>query len=70
MRKNRFLSLMVVILLMLAFSMDASAWFPANPKPPKPPKHGTVGVPLDGGLLTILGMAGVAYFVIRKKKKE
>ena len=31
----------------------------------KPP----VGVPLDGGLLTILGAAGVAYYVARKKKK-
>ncbi|MFC2081363.1 hypothetical protein ACFLR8_04055 [Bacteroidota bacterium] len=27
-----------------------------------------VGVPLDGGLLTILGAAGVAYYVARKKK--
>ena len=31
---------------------------------------GTVGAPLDGGLLTILGAAGVAYFVARKKKKN
>ena len=31
----------------------------------KPP----VGVPLDGGLLTILGAAGVAYYIARKKKK-
>jgi hypothetical protein len=29
-----------------------------------------VGVPLDGGLLTILGAAGVAYFVARRKKKN
>lgn len=28
-----------------------------------------VGVPLDGGLLTILGAAGVAYYIARKKKK-
>ena len=27
------------------------------------------GVPLDGGLLTILGAAGVAYYLARKKKK-
>ena len=31
---------------------------------------GDVGVPLDGGLLTILGAAGVAYFVARRKKKN
>ena len=30
---------------------------------------GTVGAPLDGGLLTILGAAGAAYFVSRKKKR-
>ncbi len=30
----------------------------------------TVGVPLDGGLLTILGAAGVAYFVARRKKRN
>jgi hypothetical protein len=28
-----------------------------------------VGVPLDGGLLALLGAAGVSYFIIRKKKK-
>lgn len=31
---------------------------------------GTLGVPLDGGLLSILGAAGVAYFVARRKKKN
>ena len=30
---------------------------------------GAVGAPLDGGLLTILGAAGVAYYVSRRKKK-
>ena len=34
-------------------------------------KHNnTIGAPLDGGLLTVLGAAGVAYFVSRKKKKN
>ena len=28
-----------------------------------------VGVPLDGGLLTILGAAGIAYYIGRKKKQ-
>jgi hypothetical protein len=31
---------------------------------------GDVAVPLDGGLLSILGAAGVAYFVARRKKKN
>ncbi len=29
-----------------------------------------VGVPLDGGLLTVLGVGGVAYYVARKKGKK
>ena len=28
------------------------------------------GAPLDGGLLTVLGVGGVAYFVARKKGKK
>ena len=28
------------------------------------------GVPLDGGLLSILGAAGIGYFVTRKRKKS
>ena len=30
----------------------------------------TVGVPLDGGLLTILAGAGIAYFAARKNKRK
>lgn len=30
----------------------------------------TVGAPLDGGLLLVLGGAGVAYFAARKKKEN
>lgn len=30
----------------------------------------TVGAPLDGGLLTVLGVAGVAYYTARKKSKK
>ncbi len=33
-------------------------------------RKGAVGAPLDGGLLTILGAAGVTYYVSRKKKKN
>jgi len=29
-----------------------------------------VGAPIDGGLLTILGAAGVTYYVAKKNKKE
>lgn len=27
-----------------------------------------VGAPLDGGLLTVLGAAGVSYYLVRRKK--
>lgn len=30
----------------------------------------SVGAPLDGGLLAILGAAGIAYFVAKKKKNS
>jgi len=29
-----------------------------------------VGTPIDGGLLAILGAAGLGYFVARKRKKN
>ncbi len=49
----------LIILLLVAVSLNAFAVVePAT------------GVPLDGGLLTILGAAGVAYFVARRKKKN
>lgn len=32
--------------------------------------QGSVGAPLDGGLLAALGIAGVAYVAARKKKKD
>ena len=31
---------------------------------------GSVGAPIDGGLLSILGAAGVGYFVIRRKNNK
>lgn len=31
---------------------------------------GSVGAPLDGGALAILGAAGIAYLVGKKKKEE
>lgn len=33
-------------------------------------KPGSVGAPLDGGLLLILGGAGVAYYSTRKRKRN
>jgi UDP-N-acetylmuramyl pentapeptide phosphotransferase/UDP-N-acetylglucosamine-1-phosphate transferase len=30
----------------------------------------STGAPLDGGILSVLGVAGVAYYAARKKKKN
>ena len=47
----------------LAFSVDAKIV-------KGDPQGNNVGVPIDGGLLTVLGAAGVAYAVGRKRKKN
>jgi preprotein translocase subunit SecG len=52
-----------IILLLAIVSISAFAAV-------QPGGSETVGVPLDGGLLSILGAAGVAYFVARRKKKN
>jgi hypothetical protein len=49
--------IILIILFLVVVSVNASAAI-------------TEGVPLDGGLLSILGAAGVAYFVARRKKKN
>ena len=51
-----------IILLLAIASINAFAVVRKEPPP--------TGVPLDGGLLSILGAAGVAYFVARRKKKN
>jgi hypothetical protein len=58
-------SKIILIILLLAFvSLNIFAEIvPGGQEPP-------VGIPLDGGLLSILGAAGVAYFVVRRKKKN
>jgi hypothetical protein len=53
-------SKIILIILLLAF-VSINVFARVEPH---------VGVPLDGGLLSILGAAGVAYFVARRKKKN
>jgi len=55
-------SKIILIILLLAFvSVNVFATLSSS---------SSEGVPLDGGLLSILGAAGVAYFVARRKKKN
>jgi len=57
--------ILISLLFLFAFSGEAMARVQAQKR-----DGSCVGAPLDGGLLTILGAAGVAYFVSRKKKKN
>ena len=55
------------------FAVNASGSASGRPHHQVHPKHNGqpgVGAPLDGGLLTVLGAAGVAYYGARKKKKS
>jgi hypothetical protein len=62
-------SKIILIMLLLAIaSTDSFARVCRQRQPQTETK--TTGVPLDGGLLSILGAAGVAYFVARRKKKN
>jgi|WetSurMetagenome_2_1015567.scaffolds.fasta_scaffold1256955_1 hypothetical protein len=60
--------LLALILITFATSQDAFC------HPHNGTKHHhngpTIGAPLDGGILAVLGAAGVAYFVARKKGKN
>jgi hypothetical protein len=78
MKHIRVIALMTVLALISADSFGAG-WFQRwraqkqqrqvieQPDPVKPTDP--VGAPLDGGLLVILGAAGLAYFGVRRKKK-
>jgi hypothetical protein len=72
-----FKTILTLFLLASIFSLDIYCQQPENKHKPnqhnnpgKHQKHGSVGAPLDGGFLAVLGAAGVAYFAGRKKKKD
>ena len=78
MKHLRIITLMTVLALISADSFG-SGWFrrTRGEKPQKvvavPPateKPDPIGAPLDGGLLALLGAAGVAYYGARRKKKK
>ena len=75
----RIKNLLAILVLSIFFSFSASATDYINrDRTSTQTRHrnhnhnggGAVGAPLDGGLLAILGAAGVAYFTARKKKKN
>lgn len=59
-----------VFLVLLAGCMSLNAMGP-GPSDENHDRNGRcVKVPLDGGLLTVLGAAGIVYFIARKKNSK
>jgi hypothetical protein len=69
---RKFATFLMVFFLFTAFSADAMT--PRGNRSHRHQKHehhggkNTVGAPLDGSLLAILGVAGAVYYVVRKKR--
>lgn len=62
--------LAIIFILALATSVDSSAKPRHRGRPHYDQSRPVVGAPLDGGLLAVLGAAGVGYLVARKRKKN
>jgi hypothetical protein len=55
---------LIVILSLISYSdINAAVRHAKNKKPP-------IGAPIDGGLLTILAASGIAYYGVRKNRKD
>lgn len=65
---KKVLVLFSIIVLTVLYTVDVKAMQPVNNN--HSGRHRTVKAPLDGGLLTVLGVAGVAYYAARKKNKK
>ena len=72
MKHLRVIALMTVLALISADSFGAGwlqRWRAKNQQRQVTETKHIIGAPLDGGLLAILGAAGLAYFGVRRKKK-
>lgn len=52
------------------FSRDTKDRKQKKEKRERRERKSPVGAPIDGGILTILGAAGVSYYLMRKKNKK
>jgi hypothetical protein len=64
------ISILVILLSITTADAFSKPKHHQHRKQNHPTTRPTVGAPLDGGILTVLGAAGVAYFVARKKKNN
>lgn len=70
--------LLILFFLATGFSVNAMSLNPRHPHnngrqdrhDGRPRGGNPVGAPLDGGLLSVLGVAGVGYYTARKKRKK
>ena len=58
---------LILLIALLASGVSVYAW---KPRPRKKPIRRCVSVPLDGGILAVLGAAGITYFLVRRKSKK
>ena len=74
MKHLRIITLMTVLALISADSFGSGRLFQKRrgdkPQKVKVNNPTPVGAPLDGGLLALLGAAGIAYYGARRKKKN
>lgn len=62
---------LLLCLLFIGFSSSVFASVIVNrSKNPNQQRSRAISAPLDGGILALLGAAGVGYYLIRKKKKN
>jgi hypothetical protein len=64
--KMKIIRILLVIVLLLSVSSSIAFSRPNQRNNRRP----VVGAPLDGGLLAVLGIAGVAYFAARNKNRN
>jgi hypothetical protein len=64
MKKHKILLLLVFLTGAIALNAQYRHYMPRHNR------GRVIATPLDGGLLTILGAAGISYYLVRKKENK
>jgi hypothetical protein len=59
-----------LILIVLVFATSVDSFGSMYQQRHRHHNRPVIGAPLDGGILAVLGVAGVAYYTARNKKKN